>query len=361
MRGMNLYYLYFFLFVPIYFYHNFGAHLLMAEKSLLLNQRHLMVMNPPHHCPWSPPLILSVDIRQAVCALDDKNMVYVYNLYHVAQSLLPCWSFFQRVKEAWPEATCTFWLSSQALQRPREWQLKLIESMNCSLTQANPTSVNGNTLVHYNDKNVCPGQYCTIHIEPNPVADHEPRYDFFERPEDAIALRKQVLGDVANNETNRLKIGLVDRRSNQKVLNIQEIESEIFFPNAAIELMFMEDMHFEEQARWWSEQNVVVGAHGAAYTNMIFMPVERGAAIVQIFPHDYYPIYFFQSLANTTGVHAYFWADSDDPLGNNAKPKKQKLRAIKKNNINPPVDDITSLVKKNVDELTPVILAALVS
>jgi capsular polysaccharide biosynthesis protein len=48
-------------------------------------------------------------------------------------------------------------------------------------------------------------------------------------------------------------------------------------------------MSFVPQA-WWSRHDVVVAAHGASVTNLIF--IRENASVIELYPYHYYPIDF---------------------------------------------------------------------
>jgi hypothetical protein len=62
----------------------------------------------------------------------------------------------------------------------------------------------------------------------------------------------------------------------------------------------MDGMSFSEQAEWWSGKDVVVAAHGASMSNLIFM--RDNASVVELYPEHYYPLGMYKTLSKSTGV-----------------------------------------------------------
>ena len=107
----------------------------------------------------------------------------------------------------------------------------------------------------------------------------------------------------------------------------------------------MEDLTVTQQIAWWSQQNIVVAAHGASLTNMIFL--RNNSAIVEIFPAHYCPKHYFGALCKITGVRNYNYKSNCTTTPEHAQARGH-LRAL---NLDPPVDEIMSLVSKAVTGL----------
>jgi hypothetical protein len=232
------------------------------------------------------------DIPIAWCILDDDNSnpKLFHHFPHASQLLLPCWSYFCRVRarEQNPNLHCGFWLNSSKLQMSPGWVEGLVTAMNCSV-------VNGTT----SQPNL------TLHHRLKPRAEQK---QWFQHQEDAVALRTRTVGLLTPNA--HPQIGLVQRarrrpRGNRRIRNLDAIQASIqeAFPDASVETAFMDGMSFSKQAEWWSSKDVVVAAHGASMNNVIFM--RDNASVVELYPEHYYPIGMFRSLSKATGVSHY--------------------------------------------------------
>jgi capsular polysaccharide biosynthesis protein len=69
---------------------------------------------------------------------------------------------------------------------------------------------------------------------------------------------------------------------------------------------------FAEQVQMFSEAELVVGAHGAALTNLVFCP--DGAAVIELFPPDYVNVCFW-ALATAVGTLRYRYLVGDGRPG----------------------------------------------
>lgn len=71
------------------------------------------------------------------------------------------------------------------------------------------------------------------------------------------------------------------------------------------------DMSFADQVRFMARQAIIVGAHGAAFSNMVF---SRQARILEIFPPDNMAPDCFYPLAQKCG-HRYWWTVAEQGAG----------------------------------------------
>mmetsp|Transcript_16790 Transcript_16790/g.25376 ORF Transcript_16790/g.25376 Transcript_16790/m.25376 type:complete len:192 (-) Transcript_16790:146-721(-) len=150
----------------------------------------------------------------------------------------------------------------------------------------------------------------------------------------------------ASQTKSTLHIGIVDLRRGRRILNIEQIASEIAkpYPEAKIERKFMEDLEPLRQFLWWSRQDIIVTAHGAGMINMIFLPAD--GAIVEIFPEHYYPDCYWD-IGRASGIRNYSYFNGvKNPYADHAKhsdtiEKRWRYRA---QDLEPPVDEVISLV-----------------
>ena len=87
--------------------------------------------------------------------------------------------------------------------------------------------------------------------------------------------------------------------TSRRILNEAEIEARL--RGHGFECLCLGEMPVAEQLRAFAEARVVVAAHGAALTNIVFTPPE--SAMIEIFPDDFY-FDCYQELAKKIGVKA---------------------------------------------------------
>jgi hypothetical protein len=273
----------------------------------------------------------------AWCILDgnNSNPRHFHHFPHASQVLLPCWSYFSRVREETPDARCGFWLDSgklkEKLKLTKGWVADLVTAMNCSVADTQPVNMQ-------------------ISDRPNKKRP----FKWFQSPSDAKRLRTLTVGPLTPNS--HPQIGLVQRDSskrkgNRHIRNLDVIQEsmEQAFPNATVDIASMEHMSFIQQAEWWSRHDVVVAAHGAGVTNLIFM--RENASVIELYPDHYYPVDFYSSLSESVGVKHYGWYNGvTDPDAD----YKQHCRTVKNRNyyrnvdLTPPVEQVVELVRRAV-------------
>lgn len=283
----------------------------------------------------------------AWCILGGNNTPpkqWVAGFSHSAQALIPCWSYFSRVREVVPTAHCAIWFQSPQAEmfhykwtkKRGDWVSDLLTSMNCT----------------YGFGEDYPPPNATWYFRPQNL-DYD---EWFQRPSDATLLAGAVLGDAAigsmdSTVRHQLRIGLVQRKGQRRnITNLPEIQQRIRedYPSALIEWGEMEDMPLFEQASFWNRQDVIVAAHGAAMTNVMFM--RRNTAVVEIFPLHYY-IFMYRMLCETINVHHFAWLDDiEDPekdFQKHAKNRQVRFQ-LRANPLTPPADRIMGLVHQAV-------------
>ena len=197
---------------------------------------------------------------------------------------------------------------------------------------------------------------CIVNNTAPPAGDHQyllirrKKTPWFWRKEDVVDLQKKFIDFGLINEnrpSDSMHIGFVDRKTNLRVLNIKNITNlaRSKYPEAVVTLVNMEDLTVTQQIAWWSQQNIVVAAHGAALTNVIFL--RNNSAIVEIFPAHYCPKRYFGALCKITGVRNYNYESNCTTTPEHAQARGH-LRAL---NLDPPIDEIMSLVSKAVTGL----------
>jgi hypothetical protein len=269
----------------------------------------------------------------AWCILDENNShpCHFHHFPHASQVLLPCWSHFSRVRESTPDARCGFWLDSDQLKFSKGWVADLVAAMNCVVADTQPVNME-------------------INLRPKKSRQR----NWFQNPSDARTLREKVVGPLF--PSSRLRIGLVQRKGswiwgNRYIRNLAAIQGSIqmAYPNATVETVYMEHMDFTQQTEWWSRQDVVVAAHGASVTNLIFM--RENASVVELYPEHYYPIDFYSGLSQSVGISHHGWYNGvADPVADyrqhcHTLDDRKRYRNV---DLTPPVEQILALVQRAV-------------
>jgi Glycosyltransferase 61 len=268
----------------------------------------------------------------AWCILHENNTgKYFQHFPHTMQSISPCWSYFCRVRERYPHAQCGLHVTGTLDWHLVDlWARVLVEYTGCQV-------------VHQNSKERLP--IFGPHAE-YPELDSSFR-PWFERPIDAWLLKQHVLKHATNDMVRRpgtlgpiasgnVKIGIVirpwrDRPPNRTFLNLDEIRSALqtALPLALISVVDMGNLTMLEQAVYFSQQDIVIAAHGAALTNAMFLRVTNdtspwynddsnsstmtavgattltAAAVVEVFPDDWEKR-MFQQLMRSCGNDQHY-------------------------------------------------------
>lgn len=295
----------------------------------------------------------------ALCYMDNDNTqrYWIGHFPHASQSILPCWSFFQRALELNPNVTFGFWINNNQTGVPRikfrgPWVQSLLPQTEACLYQRDIPlgDFNQNHSIGYlKDANA------VVYRLPNSVKAEWRSPEWFSRPEDARSLQTAVFGRptpwiLDTDDPFKLKIGLIQREQKRRVTNMDAIQSAIQeqYPAATVAQVTMEAMDFFQQAEWWSQQHIVVLAHGAAVTNIIHLSSQAG--IVEIFPEYFYELQYFKRLSESMGIsHHRQWINSSvvDPEAD----YQLEVRDRKVRNVTPPVSEILQHVQAIVNSM----------
>lgn len=112
-------------------------------------------------------------------------------------------------------------------------------------------------------------------------------------------IRNRILPDRAGTEGSAYKRIYLSRRncSVQRLINADEIEK--IFSDQGYQIVFTEELTFDEEVAVFYGADVIVGATGAAFTNMIYC--HEGAKLGIIIPSEN-DVYFFSNIANMLNV-----------------------------------------------------------
>jgi hypothetical protein len=120
---------------------------------------------------------------------------------------------------------------------------------------------------------------------------------------------------------------------------------QVEFPLASVVLTNMSGYTMLEQARWWNDKDVIILAHGAAMTNLVFM--EDSSAVVEIFPDMYNPYEFYYGLAESSGVRPPY------AIFRNTRATEKYNRSPRQVDLLPNVTEVVSLVKDALENKPP--------
>ena len=249
-----------------------------------------------------------------LCELNERTTSEMFRHFpHASQTLLPCWSWFQRMRRqlmvSSKTSRCAFYVQNpeRIVIKPGQWVDELIKHMGCSLISSDDPLFNRN----HTESSVTKSRRLYFSY---PFAERP--FQYFETPEDARTLRSQVLrsmdipDDMCTYSRN-LRIAIINRRKSRSFLNVEIIFDALrqAYPSVDLEVAFMEDMTASEQFKFWAQHDVIIAGHGAALTALFLMPPCRTSSIIEIFPHHYYSTHF-DNLRKTSGIRWYGYYDN---------------------------------------------------
>lgn len=268
-----------------------------------------------------------------------------------------------RIRAARAHTYCGFYLKDGlgSKVRPEQWVGQLIQFMGCSITETAPkgSSSSGKCNGTEGAETVTCGARNEILVYRLPPNDFY-SLKYFQRPDDAAALRARILRSLNFNEnrtTSRTaaRIAIVNRKHTRRILNLKSLRATIqaTFPNAIVETAYMEVMTPAEQLLYWSQHDIIITGHGAAITNALMLPPGNTSAVVEIFPPHYYPTSFFGRLLESAGIRRYCYLNgvSDYVADFQLHSKTLADRTFYRGQtLEPPLDDILGLVNLSMLE-----------
>lgn len=171
-----------------------------------------------------------------------------------------------------------------------------------------------------------------------PIVLTQPAKDWnFVHPSDAFYLTNLLLHRSpcylhgAKNEILKkpLKIIVVNRRD-RKLLNSNNllavlhetlIQENLLQQETVLDIVEFEDTTFDEQVHLMSETDIVIGVHGAAMTNLVFM--KPCSVAIEIYPWLFHGWYFFDRFAKGSDVLHYTWMEPLEHTIHNHKTPTQ--------------------------------------
>ena len=151
----------------------------------------------------------------------------------------------------------------------------------------------------------------------------------FTGPKESIFFRK-VIQQKLSLKFERKMVVLLKRKRNRVILNENELEAHIKtkYNLSEFQIVYNEDLNFEQQASIFSKTKFLITVHGAGVTNIIFMPPT--AVVLEIFP----PYFFnevYHRIALNSGLN-YFRFSSTDYSLNESKNIDKNVRECFRNN-----------------------------
>jgi hypothetical protein len=287
----------------------------------------------------------------AWCVINDGSASPNFEHFpHTMENLGPCWSYFTSVREAFSkqqqqqgsDVKCGIFLNSTRhhMSKVSPWSKQMLQAMNC-------------TVVHDPPSRLLFKEHWHTTIASNSSI-------WFSKPSDADRLRDQVLGPWRRRRALdhraielRPRIGVIQRLPSKKrpdhnriFLNIDEMVRAVRleFSSATVELSNMSGYSMLEQARFWNDKDVMILAHGAAMTNVVFM--EATSAVVEIFPDAYNPYEFFLGLMNSCRVRSY-------AIFENTTVRPRLTKGPRQADLHPNITDVVSLVRDALERKPP--------
>jgi hypothetical protein len=258
---------------------------------------------------------------------------------HAAESLLPCWSWWRRTNAV---DHCGIILMDGFNLPIDSWHHQLIvTNLNCKVKIFGEYYKNLNRTHPLGDNAI----YHTVSTYwKNPRFG---RINYIEKAEDAWALRRRFISDaeiirIKQNESGVLQIGILQRLRSRTITNLDDIANLLKqdIPDANITMVTDLPASLKEQVTWFATKDIIIGAHGAAMMNCLFILPKT--IVMQLYPENY----FFQSLEpliETVGGIALDWYYGTDPVydwrQNNAV-RKDNNNYVREANITAPPNEV---------------------
>jgi hypothetical protein len=275
------------------------------------------------------PVLLQTNSSQlpfATCQF--KNYAFSAHFPHFMQQFFRCWSFWQHHSDKIAVFLTTRKKSNhyrRAMVRPfTSGLMKVLPQMGVQVMEAAKTPQAKEGFHHVNDIS---SVSCTI-IGPLNFPN-DTSYQAASTNDMAV-LRSRALSALSLNSTasssgchrtalatasnTRVpRIALVNRRSNRRLMNTQEIledlQSHFDLPYNIPEMLF-EGKSFDFQVQALSTIDILITPHGAQETGLVFLP--KCGGVLEIIPGGYFYPNFFGTLAASAGLeHAFLYLGKD--------------------------------------------------
>mmetsp|Transcript_13503 Transcript_13503/g.19079 ORF Transcript_13503/g.19079 Transcript_13503/m.19079 type:complete len:418 (+) Transcript_13503:64-1317(+) len=292
------------------------------------------------------------DIPMHWCLIAKQYVTRTTNHYfehfpHAAETILPCWSWFRQQHAT---KRCGFVLTRGFSLRNNSWQEQLINAMGCKVKNMQNDSV---PPIYVGDgpKHLRSLPKDDIQHIPNAFLQ-KPRFPmirYLAEEEDAHALRRLFITDeeIARVKGNGkpLQIGLLQRSGARHITNLKDIEAALIkaLPGCQTNFTMFQFPNLKDQAEWFANKDVIVGAHGAGLANSIF--VTKGTIVMQIWPENW----FWQSLdpliEQSGGIAIDWYRKGTHPVVAYEKAKLENLANTgNMASITPPVAEVVDRI-----------------
>ena len=147
---------------------------------------------------------------------------------------------------------------------------------------------------------------------------------WFQRSDTCSSFRERLWKNLEINppkvSPTKRRIGILDRNESRAIRNIPGLirELKVHFNDKAIDIdvrtfdseyeLTSERDTLSEQARWFAAKDLIIVAHGAALSNVVFM--RPGSAVLELFPRYYFNDMFWE-LMNQCGIRHSWYYDGD--------------------------------------------------
>lgn len=119
--------------------------------------------------------------------------------------------------------------------------------------------------------------------------------------DNALLVRKTCIDSIPATNTNTPRRIFVSRKSNQRIVNMSEIEN--IFIKHGFEIVYCEEMSFMEQVQLFNNAEFVAGPTGAAMTNILFC--NPGTKFICLIPKKF-RFYSYSTIAGNLGLKSIF-------------------------------------------------------
>mmetsp|Transcript_131803 Transcript_131803/g.381188 ORF Transcript_131803/g.381188 Transcript_131803/m.381188 type:complete len:359 (-) Transcript_131803:219-1295(-) len=176
----------------------------------------------------------------------------------------------------------------------------------------------------------------------------EGREPWFGNSQSCYSMRERLWEslNVQPSDDKDVHIGLVEQKSKRFILDSTTLTQDLAqkFPNATVSFrIFEEDVSLADQASWFAQQDIVVMAHGAATTNLMFMRPDT--QILELFPRNFFTERF-QILAAQCGVHHDWYYDGGPNPKQDMMDHFDERRWRRDQNIHITMDQLKSRVEQ---------------
>lgn len=254
--------------------------------------------------------------KSAVCVWDDRNFVSHLQFFpHAAQNILPCWS---QVWMADPTARPILLMRGGTGAKIRDgnsWTREMLEKMGVTVIDAEsdpkgaselcgPNILQMTHLAHTHKVSMAEGKATS-----SKAIEHD--IEWLKSPYHATKLREKVLGDLLVDHPptdGRLRVGILDRHEGdgRHIVHAEELRQAVSDLDqvAYVDLATFDNMTASQQALWMTNHDIILAAHGAALTNIMFSA--PCTVVLDMFPKTYFWPTFYSTLATEVGLE-YFW------------------------------------------------------